>query len=549
MYSNKKPLLAYPKKKCFLVILFFYFLGLLQLTAQERITTIYGTSGGFYSSSTSNVKTYNDSNNLLGFVSGGITFSTGVDDAALSANNVNFTSGKYLAFPMPGSIVTGNSSLIGIATNWGGVSQNNSANDFIYNFSPILPSFFVRDGLRGLELGSNYFNIPRQTIIYDAIIINENTSINDTKPDILVTQTGQPGKTDKFKFIDANGNTVGQELDVVFSSTPRVGITQWTIYRVNPNTGKVTGVFSGGINSPRDLRLISFKLSDFGITTANFDDISNFVHTTSGNTDIAFTAYNSEAIKIQLQDGELAVSNSAVNFDDLCSPSSVSFTTKITNNSATRVKDFEVDFNLPQGVTPTTSTSNFNGSSDVLTFDSGNKKWSISGLNPGGSVTLTVNATTSGVSFPASFTATTSLLFQNDSNAGNNSETIIIADNCDADLSLTKTVNKSVLKVGENAEFKLELKNSGELTATGVKVKDLLPQGLAYDAAKSQIPNGTTYNANTGIWDLSNISINKGQTVTLILSVKVNTSGLKMNKTEVFTSNQSDKDSSPNNDN
>lgn len=120
---------------------------------------------------------------------------------------------------------------------------------------------------------------------------------------------------------------------------------------------------------------------------------------------------------------------------------------------------------------------------------------------------------------------------------------------CNADLSLVKTINKSVLKIGNIAIFTLRLKNDGPLDATGVQVRDVLPAGLTYDAGSSTIPTSTTYDAGTGIWDLSGLTIANGQTVTLQIAATVNTSGIKLNTAEIISSDQSDIDSTTNNGN
>ncbi|WP_166386775.1 T9SS type A sorting domain-containing protein [Polaribacter sp. 11A2H] len=396
------------------------------MSAQHGVTAVYGDNGGFYTSTTAARITYDDSNNLLGFKVDGAIYSTGVNDAILSANNITFTSGIFVSFPMPASIDYNSTELIGIGTNWGGTSQNNSATDYIKTFNPIVPSFFVRDGSSGLELATNFFNIKKQVIIYDAIVINQAVSINDAMPDIIVTQTGSPGNTDKFKFIDSAGNIVGAEINVEFGGVSIVGGTDWTIYRVNPSTGTVSSIF--GVDTYRDLRVIAVNLSDFGITTSNFNQITNFVHSTSGNTDIAFTAYNSDAIKILLPATDLEVSNSIISADDFCAPTTVNFVTTISNISTTELsKDFTVDFIIPAGMTATSNSAIFSeaGVSPLsASFNNTTNKWTVDNLSAGESVTLTVNTSVTTASFPISFTATATGVFQPDSDPSNNTQTI-----------------------------------------------------------------------------------------------------------------------------
>nr|WP_240915512.1 T9SS type A sorting domain-containing protein [Polaribacter sp. 20A6] len=245
-------------------------------------------------------------------------------------------------------------------------------------------------------------------------------------PDIVVTQTGSPSNTDKFKFIDSAGNIVGVEINVTFGNVDVVGETDWTIYRVNPSTGTVSSIF--GIDTPRDLRVLSIKLSDFGITTSNFNQITNFVHSTSGNTDIAFTAYNFDAIKILLPATDLEVSNSTISADDFCAPTTVNFITTISNISTTELsKDFDVSFDIPAGMTATSNSASFSeaGVSPLsASFNNTTNKWTVDNLSVGESVTLTVNASVSTASFPISFSATATGIFQPDTDPSNNTQTI-----------------------------------------------------------------------------------------------------------------------------
>ncbi|WP_218597803.1 T9SS type A sorting domain-containing protein [Polaribacter sp. NJDZ03] len=399
------------------------------MSAQEPVTTVYGDFGGFYTSSTTSRVDYDDSNNLIGFTVNGVTYSTGVNDALLTSKNITYTPEEFKAFPIPADIVYKSTDLVGIGSNWGGVTQDNSATDYIKTFDPIVPSSFVRDGINGLELATNFFNIQSQVIIYDALIINQSSTITDEAPDIIVTQTGAPGSTDKFKFIDTNGNTVGSELSVRFNNVPIVGGTFWTIYQINTTTGTVSGTFAK--NSHRDLRVLSIKLSDFGITTSNFTQVNNFVHNTSGDTDIAFTAFNTDALEINLPATDLEVSNSNIIADNFCAPTTATFTTTITNNSKELTKDFDVDLDF-SGVTVTSSSSNFTTSGTSIfsaSFNSSSNKWIISELEAGASVTLSVETSVDAFSYPISFTATAIPLFQPDSNSTNN--TLSISENGD----------------------------------------------------------------------------------------------------------------------
>ena len=125
-----------------------------------------------------------------------------------------------------------------------------------------------------------------------------------------------------------------------------------------------------------------------------------------------------------------------------------------------------------------------------------------------------------------------------------------LVNGCHVDLSIKKTVVKAVPKVGDEIIFSIVLKNIGLAYATGVQVKDILPAGLTYVAANSVIPINTTYTSGSGIWDLTNITIEDGGSIELKIAAIVNTKGtIITNKAEVFIINQTDKDSTPNSDN
>jgi choice-of-anchor A domain-containing protein/uncharacterized repeat protein (TIGR01451 family) len=112
------------------------------------------------------------------------------------------------------------------------------------------------------------------------------------------------------------------------------------------------------------------------------------------------------------------------------------------------------------------------------------------------------------------------------------------------DLSLTKTVNNANPAVGSNITYTLTLTNAaGFDPASGVSVKDLLPSGLTFVSAT---PSQGTYNAVTGIWTVG--AVTSGQSLTLIITATVNAACTTINNcAEVFTADQLDLDSAPNN--
>ncbi|QXP79699.1 gliding motility-associated C-terminal domain-containing protein [Winogradskyella sp. HaHa_3_26] len=434
------------------LILSFFFLFSSVINAQQDVTAIYGDQGGYYVSSNVAQVTSDDSNNLIGFTSNGVTYSTGVDNSILTANGVVFTPVEFVAFPVPGNITYNSTELIGIAYNWDGNQQNDSPSDYIKTFDPIIPSFFIRDGISGLELGTNFFNIQAQDFVYDNLLINAVSGVNDGIPDLIATQTGAPSGSDVFKFVDDLGNTVGNAVSVGFGGVPIVGGMDWTIYEVDTSTGAVSGTFNNGINTYRDLRLLTFELNDFGITTANLSQATKFIHNTSGNTDIAFTAFNKNTLSFSPVD--LAITSKIETPSDLCSTNSLDFVTTVYNNSGIDSNGFDVDMPIESGLNYVSSSAVFSSGIAVASYNSTTNLWSVSGLEAGESVVLTVNVSVSALSLPITYTNSISNMLQDDTSTSNNSISVSENDiDCDGifDSSDIDNDNDGILDIVENS--------------------------------------------------------------------------------------------------
>ncbi|WP_298431977.1 hypothetical protein [Ottowia sp.] len=334
-------------------------LGLSMLAPQQALAAtvagVFGSFGSYWTSSTSAISAVqpNDSNLLLGFTVGSNTFSTGVDDAALTANGVTFSPQVFHALPMPAVATpsTTGTNVIGIASNWGGVNQAAAypGGDVPTNAGRPM-SYYLDDGTQGLELGTAVFNIPATTNSATAgvsgVQINP-ASIGDGVPDILVTQVGQPGTSDTFGFYDAGGNPVGTLLPVNFSGVPVVGRQQWTFYDA------VTRASFFSLNGSRDLRLIALDYADLGITAANYNQIAEFRQNLSGASDIAFIAYNATSVPVVLP--ELALTKSS---GTLAVGSTGTYTLALANQStqAATSGSITVTDTLPTGLVPTAAT-------------------------------------------------------------------------------------------------------------------------------------------------------------------------------------------------
>lgn len=256
---------------------------------QIRPTAIFGDYNGYWTSqANTGYVTSRDNNNLIGFTVGGVTYATGVNNAALTSHNVSFVNENYRSFPTSFSVVsTSGTFLIGMPRFINGVEQT-ATNAPSLSCDTSL-GFYLRDGLNGLNLGTAVFNIPKQELAFYVNVladINPNC-INDDIPDIIVTQVGQPAGADYFKFTDQNGNLVGVRQQVNFGSVTSSGAALWNFYSAGscPHNFYTPAGFS---NTTRDIRILTFKLSDFGITATNYTSAVRFIQELSGDSDVAF---------------------------------------------------------------------------------------------------------------------------------------------------------------------------------------------------------------------------------------------------------------------
>lgn len=283
-----------------ILILITSFLFNSNFNSQVRPDAVYGDYNGYWTSTNANGTLSRETNNLVGFTIGSTIYGTGADNSVLTSHGItNFVNENYKAFPSSFSVLsTANDFLIGQPAYANGVLQTNATKpNLSCDFSL---AYYLRDGKNGLDLSTAIFNIPKQDLVYYVNVLADiNPScISDNIPDIIVTQVGEPHATftDIFKFTDINGVTIGNEKAVAFSSATPVGKAQWNFY--SASVACPYPFNSGFSNTPRDVRVLTFKLSDFGITLANYTSAVKFVQVLSGFSDVAFSAYSTNSMSL-----------------------------------------------------------------------------------------------------------------------------------------------------------------------------------------------------------------------------------------------------------
>ena|GEM_PF-453370 len=117
-----------------------------------------------------------------------------------------------------------------------------------------------------------------------------------------------------------------------------------------------------------------------------------------------------------------------------------------------------------------------------------------------------------------------------------------------ADLSIameildTGAVVVATASEGDALDLKLTVTNDGAGGATGVLVRDLIPDGYSY-VSDDAVSLGDTYDAATGIWDIGAMA--NGESVTLTIRVTMNATGEHTNTAEIVAADQDDPDSDP----
>lgn len=278
--------------------------------AVSRITRVITNFNGYWNSAAASdtpALQPDTSHSLMGFEYGGVVYSTGSNTATslLNANDVAFTPGNYRALPvrsLSGNVVQGgqNPTLIALGSK---IDGNPNAR---VPGAPAVAGLSVRDvlidGIRGLDLGTGVTNLPSTSVLLFNASNILSAGINDAVPDILVSQIATPsdGSYSIYSFVDANGNIVGNPVQIALNSVPAVGRYKsdfFTLQNGALNTSVVNGSTTIGLNT-RDIRMVAYKLSDFGITDANKDNAVLFKVMPSGTSDPAFMAYNRDTFQI-----------------------------------------------------------------------------------------------------------------------------------------------------------------------------------------------------------------------------------------------------------
>lgn len=289
-----------------LVLICWILLLQLAVFSQARVTRIITDYNGFFSSQSNNINSIlpDNSHNLLGFTYNGTTYSTGVDDSKLTANGVSFVPQTFRAIPLNNVPVSGGSSyFVGLGQLYDGVHNGvNNSSSQPFQGSPVSASTlasFLTDGINGLNVGTGLANIPAGSVLQFNLGSSgiSASAIGDGIPDVLFVQIADPSSVgDRLKFINSSGATVGTEFTFNLTSTamfPRLANWRADFYNINS-----TQTSTSFINTIRPIVMLALDLSQLGITTSNYTQVTQLVYTTSGQSDPAFVAFNEPSVNL-----------------------------------------------------------------------------------------------------------------------------------------------------------------------------------------------------------------------------------------------------------
>ncbi|MCB0208988.1 MAG: choice-of-anchor D domain-containing protein [Anaerolineae bacterium] len=173
--------------------------------------------------------------------------------------------------------------------------------------------------------------------------------------------------------------------------------------------------------------------------------------------------------------------------------------------------------------TGTVDVDDGNGNSCVITLSGGTGSCSLTSTSTGvKTLTATYNGTT---------------IFETSSDTEAHSVR-------NFDLAISKTAEQSIVGDTSTITYLVGVQNIRNLNATGVVVSDVLPPAVNY--VSSATTNGSTYNPTTGVWSVGNVNANTGITLTLVVTVDLESGQVVTNIAELTTSTPVDTNDSNN---
>lgn len=212
----------------------------------------------------------------------------------------------------------------------------------------------------------------------------------------------------------------------------------------------------------------------------------------------------------------------------------VNFTLTATNNGPIYAWAVTVNDLLPTGLEYLSSTAS------IGSYDDDTGIWSIGFLAKDCQATLNIVAKVLQTGTMTNCASISGGL--DDLNLTNNQACAQVCGVARSDLGITKEIDKNNPNLGDTINFTLTAINKGPQNATGVIVKDTLPEGLKFISTDP----AANYDAKTGIWTIGDLSV--GETAILTIKAQITLSNKEMENTAVISGDEYDPDPSNNSD-
>jgi uncharacterized repeat protein (TIGR01451 family) len=362
---------------------------------------------------------------------------------------------------------------------------------------------------------------------YDPDTTNNTTtaSLTPQQADLAIAKSasnGAPNVGDEISYtvsLRNNGPDVATDVQVAdqlpsgvsfVSATPSQGTYNsaaglWTVGTVNTST------------------MPSLVLTGIVVRAAEIINISTIIQADQFDPD---TSNNSASAPETAQEADLALAKS-VNDATPNVGETITYAITLSNGGPNDATAVQVRDRLPRGLSLVSATPSQG------TFDPTTGIWTVGTVTTTTQETLVISAIVASPA-PQINTAIIAHSDQFDPDPGNNSATVAVTPQ-QADVALEKVVSDPTPTVGETITYTVTLSNNGPDRATNVEVTDALPAGVSFVSAT---PSQGTYAPGKGLWTVG--SVNVGSAQTLVIVVRVASSGSLTNSATITHADQYD---------
>jgi uncharacterized repeat protein (TIGR01451 family) len=441
--------------------------------------------------------------------------STAVDQAVTDAFPSAITAVSWTAAASPGSSVAAASGSGNINTTVTLLPGGTVTFTAVATIDPTATGALSNSAMVALPPGDN---TPANNTATDSDSLTPQADLSITKTDGVASAV--PGTNTIYTIVVRNaGPSTAVNQAVTDTFPPAITAVQWTAVA---SAGSSVAAASGSGNIGTSVTLLPGGTVTFtAVATINPSATGTLSNTSTvavppgDNTPANNSATDADTLTPEA-DLALAkkVNNPTPNVGD-----TVTFTVTLTNNGPSTATNVTVADAVPAGL-QLVSTMPSQG-----TYTGG--VWTVGTVTTSVVPTLTITAK---VVSPKSTTNTATIHHsdQPDPNSANNTASAIVTPPV-ADLSLTKTVNKSLVTVGMNVTYTFTIRDLGPNAATGVVLSDPFPKGLVFVSAGA--PSQGTYDPAKGIWTVGTLA--SGAAATLRVTFRVMKMGTIVNTAHV----------------